>query len=94
MPIFGTQVVGLLDHLGLHEAVVGGTSLGANVTLDVAVRAPNRLRGMVVEMPVLDNALVACAVAFTPLMVGLTLGARRRGCWHGPRGSCPAGPAI
>ncbi len=75
MPIFGTQVVGLLDHLGLDEAVVGGTSLGANVTLDVAVRAPDRLRGMVLEMPVLDNALVACAVAFTPLMVGLTLGA-------------------
>ena len=29
---------------------------------------------MVVEMPVLDNALLACAVAFTPLMVALTVG--------------------
>ena len=26
------------------------------------------------EMPVLDNALLACAVAFTPLMVALTVG--------------------
>ena len=29
---------------------------------------------MVLEMPVLDNALLACAVAFTPLMVALTVG--------------------
>jgi pimeloyl-ACP methyl ester carboxylesterase len=75
MPLFGTQVVGLLDHLGLDEAVIGGTSLGANVTLEVAAAAPERLRGLVVEMPVLDNALLGCALAFTPLLVGLTFGA-------------------
>jgi pimeloyl-ACP methyl ester carboxylesterase len=74
MPLFGQQVVGLLDHLELDEAVVGGTSLGANVTLEVAAQAPERLRGMVVEMPVLDNALLACAIAFAPLLVFLTLG--------------------
>jgi pimeloyl-ACP methyl ester carboxylesterase len=75
MPIFATQVVALLDHLGIDEAVVGGTSLGANVALEVASLAPERLRGMVVEMPVLDNALLVCALAFTPLMVGFTFGA-------------------
>ena len=32
---------------------------------------------MVVEMPVLDNALLGCALAFTPLMVALTFGERR-----------------
>jgi pimeloyl-ACP methyl ester carboxylesterase len=74
MGFFAEEVVGLLDHLGVDEAVVGGTSLGANVTLEVASLAPARLRGMVVEMPVLDNALLACAVAFTPLMVALTVG--------------------
>jgi pimeloyl-ACP methyl ester carboxylesterase len=74
MGIFAHEVVGLLDHLGVDEAVVGGTSLGANVTLEVASLAPARLRGMVVEMPVLDNALLASAVAFTPLMVALTVG--------------------
>ena len=31
MGIFAHEVVGLLDHLGVEEAVVGGTSLGANV---------------------------------------------------------------
>ena len=72
MTLFAEQVVALLDHLGAEEAVVGGTSLGANVTLEVALRAPARLRGMVIEMPVLDNALVAAAVAFTPLMLALT----------------------
>jgi pimeloyl-ACP methyl ester carboxylesterase len=74
MPIFARQVVGLLDHLDLDEAVVGGTSLGANVTLEAAALAPARLRGMVIEMPVLDNALLACAIAFTPLLITLTFG--------------------
>ena len=51
-----------------------GTSLGANTTLEVASLAPERLRGMVIEMPVLDHALLGCAVAFTPLMLALTFG--------------------
>jgi len=74
MPIFGREVVALLDHLSLDEAVVGGTSLGANTTLEVASLAPTRVRGMVIEMPVLDNALLACAIGFTPLLIGLTFG--------------------
>jgi pimeloyl-ACP methyl ester carboxylesterase len=75
MAEFGREVVALLDHLDAEEAVVMGTSLGANATLEVASLAPERLRGMVIEMPVLDNALLGCAVAFTPLMLGLTVGA-------------------
>jgi pimeloyl-ACP methyl ester carboxylesterase len=75
MTEFGREVVALLDHLEVDEAVVMGTSLGANATLEVASLAPERLRGMVIEMPVLDNALLGCAVAFTPLMLGLTFGA-------------------
>jgi pimeloyl-ACP methyl ester carboxylesterase len=75
MTEFGREVVALLDHLEAEQAVVMGTSLGANTTLEVASLAPERLRGMVIEMPVLDNALLGCAVAFTPLMLGLTLGA-------------------
>jgi pimeloyl-ACP methyl ester carboxylesterase len=75
MSAFAEQTVALLDHLGLEEAVVGGTSMGANVTLEVAALAPERLRGMIVEMPVLDNAVAACAAAFAPLLLGLTLGA-------------------
>ncbi len=75
MPIFGRQVLGLMDELGLRDVVLGGTSLGANVSLEVAAAAPERLRGMVIEMPVLDNALLGCALAFTPLLLSLTFGA-------------------
>src|SRR3954471_20486284 len=75
MTTFGSQVVALLDHLEVDEAVVLGTSLGANTALEAAALAPERLRGMVIEMPVLDNALLGCAIAFTPLMLALTAGA-------------------
>jgi pimeloyl-ACP methyl ester carboxylesterase len=74
MPEFARQAVALLDHLELEQAVVGGTSLGANVTLEVAALAPERLRGMIIEMPVLDKAIPACAATFTPLLLALTLG--------------------
>jgi len=68
MTAFGAQVVALLDHLGAEQAVVGGTSLGANVSLEVADAAPERVRGLLLEMPVLDNALEAGLVAFGPLL--------------------------
>ncbi len=79
MQLFGEQTVALLDHLDLDSAVVGGTSLGANVTLEVAAIASERLRGMVVEMPVLDHALVGCALAFSPMLVGFTVAHRPLG---------------
>jgi pimeloyl-ACP methyl ester carboxylesterase len=75
MQTFGRQAIGLLDHLEVDQAVIGGTSLGANATLEAAAGAPERVRGLLVEMPVLDNALLGCALAFTPLLVGLTFGA-------------------
>jgi pimeloyl-ACP methyl ester carboxylesterase len=75
MSIFGRQAIALLDHAGVDKAVVGGTSLGANTTLEAAAAAPERVSGMLIEMPVLDNALLGCAIAFTPLLVGLTFGA-------------------
>jgi pimeloyl-ACP methyl ester carboxylesterase len=75
MMAFGRQVIALLDHLELDQAVIGGTSLGANTALEAAVASPERVRGLLIEMPVLDNALLGCALAFTPLLVGLTFGA-------------------
>jgi pimeloyl-ACP methyl ester carboxylesterase len=74
MPLFAEQVVALLDHLGLERAVVGGTSLGANVALELAVRHPDRVEGLFVEMPVLDNALAAVAAIFSPILLGLRIG--------------------
>jgi pimeloyl-ACP methyl ester carboxylesterase len=74
MPLFAEQIVALLDHLGLERAVVGGTSLGANVGLELAVRHPDRVNGLFIEMPVLDNALAAVAAIFSPILLGLRLG--------------------
>jgi pimeloyl-ACP methyl ester carboxylesterase len=74
MPLFARQVEALLDHLELPSAVVGGTFLGANVALELAVRHPGRVQGLFVEMPVLDNALPAVAGAFTPVLLGLRMG--------------------
>lgn len=74
MHSFGEQLVALMDELEIPEAVIMGTSLGANASLEVAATAPERLRGMIVEMPVLDNALLSCALTFTPILVALTFG--------------------
>ena len=72
---FAEQVVALLDHLEIKKAVIGGTSLGANVSLETAYQSPERVKGMLVEMPVLDNALLAVGVIFTPILIGLRFGA-------------------
>ena len=73
MTRFGRQVIALLDHLEVSEAVIGGTSLGANVTLEAALLAPRRVRAMVVEMPVLENALIAAGALFIPLALSIRL---------------------
>jgi pimeloyl-ACP methyl ester carboxylesterase len=74
MPLFARQLAAVIDHLGLDSAVVGGTSLGANVALELATREPDRVRSLFLEMPVLDNALSAVAATFTPVMLGLRFG--------------------
>jgi len=75
MTLFGAQVLALMDHLEIAKAVLGGTSLGANTTLEAAAADQSRVQGMLIEMPVLDNALLGCALAFAPLLAGLTFGA-------------------
>jgi pimeloyl-ACP methyl ester carboxylesterase len=94
MTAFGEQVVALLDHLGAEQAVIGGTSLGANVSLEVADAAPERVRGLLLEMPVLDNALEAGLITFGPLMFAarflpVTVSALRAVTRLVPRGVVP-----
>jgi pimeloyl-ACP methyl ester carboxylesterase len=74
MTAFADQVKGLLDHMELERAVIGGTSLGANVALEFAAWHPDRIKALFLEMPVLENALTAVAVIFTPILVGLRFG--------------------
>ena len=76
MTQYGRDVIALLDHLGLPQAVVGGTSLGANVSLEAAVAAPSRVRALVLEMPVLEKGIPAAAAVFVPLALALRLSQR------------------
>lgn len=73
MQRYALQTLGLLDHLGVERAAFLGTSLGANTALEIAAEAPERVQAMVIEMPVLDNAIVAAAVAFLPVMLAMRL---------------------
>ncbi len=74
MTFFAAQLIALMDHLQTKQALVMGTSLGANTALEMASAAPERLRGMVIEMPVLDNGLLPSALTFTPILVALAFG--------------------
>ena len=74
MGAFADQVAALCEHLELDRPIVGGTSLGANVSLELATRHPRTARGLFIEMPVLDNALVAAGVLFLPILVALRVG--------------------
>ncbi len=79
MPQFGRDVIALLDHLQIEQAVIGGTSLGANVALEAACAAPERVRGLVIEMPVLENGIAAAGVMFVPLAFAIRLSQRGMG---------------
>lgn len=67
MDEFADDVVALLDHLGLEHAVVGGMSLGANVAFQVALDHPDRVRGLVLEMPVFGRGDTAARLLFHSL---------------------------
>ncbi len=69
MDTYAGHVIALLDHLDIDQAVVGGVSLGGNVALLVAAQAPERVRGLVIEMPVLEWAMPAAALTFVPMLL-------------------------
>jgi pimeloyl-ACP methyl ester carboxylesterase len=71
---YATQVFALLDELGAREGVLGGLSLGANVSLFAATQHPERVRGLVLEMPVLEWAVPAAALAFVPIVLAAHYG--------------------
>jgi pimeloyl-ACP methyl ester carboxylesterase len=56
--------------------VMGGLSLGANVSLFAAAQRPERVRGLVLEMPVLEWAVPSAALIFVPLLLAAHYGRR------------------
>ena len=73
---YADQVIALLDHLGVERAVLGGLSLGANVSLFAATMHPERTRALVLEMPVLERAVPAAAMVFVPMVIAAHYGRR------------------
>lgn len=71
---YAAQVFALLDTLGAPDAVLGGLSLGANVSLFAAAQRPERVRGLVLEMPVLEWAVPTAALIFVPILLGAHYG--------------------
>ncbi len=66
---YADQVIALLDHLGAEQAVLGGISLGANVSLFAAAHHPDRVRALILEMPVLERAVPGAAMVFVPMVL-------------------------
>ncbi|MFN7148034.1 MAG: alpha/beta fold hydrolase [Microthrixaceae bacterium] len=71
---YADQVFALLDELGVERAVLGGLSLGANVSLFAATQQPDRVRGLVLEMPVMEWAVPAAALLFVPMLLAAHYG--------------------
>lgn len=80
---FADDVVALLDHLGIDQAVVGGISMGAGVALNLALRHTARVRALVLARPAwLDrplpaHQLVYPAIAYLLRTYGAEEGQRR-----------------
>ncbi len=73
---YANQVIALLDHLGVERAVLGGISLGANVSLFAAAHHPERVQALVLEMPVLERAVPGAAMVFVPMVLAAHYGRR------------------
>jgi len=48
---FEADTLSLLDHLGIKQAIVGGISLGAAITLRLAALHPERVTGLILARP-------------------------------------------
>lgn len=66
IPRYAAAVDSLLEELGYKEAVMIGTSLGANIALELGYAYPDRVRGLVAEMPALENAMIGGPLFFGP----------------------------
>jgi pimeloyl-ACP methyl ester carboxylesterase len=74
------DLIAFLDHRGIHQAVVGGISLGSAVAVNVSLRFPHRVLGLVlsrpawVERPIPGNVHLYSMIARLIREVGVTEG--------------------
>ncbi len=80
---FTDDLIALINHLDISRVVVGGTSMGAAVALNFALRYPNRVVGVIVsrpawiDRPLPENARPIAHVAQYLLKYGATEGLQR-----------------
>src|SRR5579859_2275602 len=57
------DLISLLDELEIPQALIGGISMGAGVALNLALRYPDRVLGLILSRPAwLDGPMAACEV--------------------------------
>ncbi len=66
---YAEQGLAVLDHLRIQRAVVGGISLGAITALQLVALAPDRVRALFLEMPVMEWSAPAAALILVPPMM-------------------------
>ena len=68
MATLADDLLAFLDKLGIDQAVVGGSSMGAAVALNLALRFPHRLRALILYRPCwVDRPLPANAQVFVSI---------------------------
>lgn len=65
VPALAHHVLAVMDSLGVPRAVLGGTSIGASAALQVAITAPQRVQGLLLEGPFLERGTARAK----PLMI-------------------------
>lgn len=68
---FADDVAALMDRLEIGRAVVGGISMGAGVALNLALRHPRRVVGLVLSRPAWLDAPMPGNLAAYPVISGL-----------------------
>lgn len=70
----GRQLLTVLDRLGVDRAVLGGTSVGASVVLEAAALAPERVMGLLLEGPILEDGVAVYGYVSSVLLLLLSAG--------------------
>ncbi|MFA5939344.1 MAG: alpha/beta fold hydrolase [Sinimarinibacterium sp.] len=71
---YADQLLALMDHLGWERALIGGISLGAMTSITAAAKAPERVIGLFLEMPVMEWSAPWAAVILAPMLVATRYG--------------------
>ena len=49
--LYADEVINLMDHLGIERAILGGISMGAGISMNIASRFPERVESLIIVRP-------------------------------------------